>query len=718
MGRIAVSRARTPTVIQMEAVECGAASLAIVLAYFGKWVPLEELRLACNVSRDGSNAKDIVEAARSYGLDAKGYRYGIPNLDNLSPPYIVFWEFRHFLVVEGVGRNRVYLNDPSYGPRTVTMEEFSDGYTGLAIALQPTAAFRPSGHAPRVLGDILARLRSGRDGLVMLALVSLLLIVPGLAVPAFSKVFIDNVLIQGAHELLRPLLLVMLVAIVAYAIIAWLQEWCLMRIETKLSLTGTAVFLSHLMKLPAAFFTQRNSGDLVARLLSNDAIAQKIGGQVGRNFANFLSVVFFSAVMLSFDILLTVVGVGLSLLSALGIIRARRVLRDTSLRLETENAKLLGIGILGIRTIDTVKASGGEDQIFSRWTGTHAKTINTEQRLGRITNVMDIVPSMAVGLTSALILGFGSFRIVEGHLTVGGLVAFLALMVAFARPFEGLVHFISELQDVSASLARVNDVLQHDVASEFKAAPAAWPTAGEKPAGRVELKNVSFRYAHTGPPLIENLNLTIEPGARVALVGTTGSGKSTIGRLVAGLYDPLEGEVLYDGVPLRRIPRSVLAGSVGWVAQDIFLFEGTIYDNLTLWDATVRLETVIQAAKDAEIHDMIAARPGGYDSRVLEGGTNLSGGEAQRLEIARTLALEPRILILDEATSSLDPLVEEKITWNIRERNCSCLIVAHRLSTIRDADEILVLDAGKVVERGTHDALMEAGGLYRDLVEN
>jgi len=718
MGRIAVSRVRTPTVIQMEAVECGAASLAIVLAYFGKWVPLEELRLACNVSRDGSNARDIVEAARSYGLDAKGYRYGIPNLDNLSPPYIVFWEFRHFLVVEGVGRNRVYLNDPSYGPRTVTMEEFSDGYTGLAIALQPTAAFQPSGHAPRVLGDILARLRSGRDGLVMLALVSLLLVVPGLAVPAFSKVFIDNVLIQGAHELLRPLLLVMLVAIVAYAIIAWLQEWCLMRIETKLSLSGTAVFLSHLMKLPAAFFTQRNSGDLVARLLSNDAIAQKIGGQVGRNFANFLSVVFFSAVMLSFDIPLTVVGVGLSLLSALGIIRARRVLRDTSLRLETENAKLLGIGILGIRTIDTVKASGGEDQIFSRWTGTHAKTINTEQRLGRITNVMDIVPSMAVGLTSALILGFGSFRIVEGHLTVGGLVAFLALMVAFARPFEGLVHFISELQDVSASLARVNDVLQHDVAGEFKAAPAAWPAAGEKPVGRVELKNVSFRYAHTGPPLIENLNLAIEPGARVALVGTTGSGKSTIGRLVAGLYDPLEGEVLYDGVPLRRIPRSVLAGSVGWVAQDIFLFEGTIYDNLTLWDATVRLETVIQAAKDAEIHDMIAARPGGYDSRVLEGGTNLSGGEAQRLEIARTLALEPRILILDEATSSLDPLVEEKITGNIRERNCSCLIVAHRLSTIRDADEILVLDAGKVVERGTHDALMEAGGLYRDLVES
>lgn len=712
-----MTRLRTPTVIQMEAVECGAASLAIILAYFGKWVPLEELRIACNVSRDGGNAKDIVMAARTYGLDAKGYRYDIANLKKLRPPYIIFWEFRHFLVVEGFGRGCVYLNDPAVGPRKVAMAEFSDSYTGLALAFKPTDAFERSGGRPGVLGDIASRLRRSYDGFVMLVLVSLLLIVPGVAVPAFSKIFIDNVLIQGMDELLRPLLLVILIAVVAYATMIWLQEWCLMRIETKVSLTGAAVFLSHLLKLPSAFFSQRNSGDLVARLLSNDNIAQKLGGQVGRNFANFLSVVFFGVVMLSYDVVLTVVGIGLSLLSALGSVGMRHALRDASLRLETENAMLLGIGILGIRSIDTVKASGGEDQIFARWAGTHSKRINTEQKLVRIINAISFLPSMAVALTIAFILGLGSFRIVEGDLTVGGLVAFLALMAAFARPFEGLVQFVSELQDVSASLARVNDVLDHEVASEFRSAPSEAMADIGKLTGRIELKNVTFGYARSAPPLIENLSMTIEPGSRLALVGATGSGKSTIGQLVAGLYDPFDGEILFDGIPIHQVPRSVRNSSVGWVAQDVLLFEGTIHDNLTLWDSTIKIETIIRATRDAEIHDTIASRPGGYESRLLEGGSDLSGGEAQRLEIARTLAGEPSILILDEATSSLDPVTEWKIDQNIRKRGCSCLIVAHRLSTIRDADEILVLDRGKVVERGTHDALMKAGGRYRDLIK-
>ena len=718
-----MKRVSTPTVIQMEVVECGAASLAIILEHYGKWVPLEELRVACNVSRDGSNARDIAVAARSYGLEAKGFRYDLDEVVKLPVPFIVHWEFSHFLVVEGFGKDCVYLNDPASGPRRVTLEEFSDAFTGLGLTLAPGEAFQASGKRPSILGDIRARLGRSRDGLTMLALVSLMLILPGLAVPAFSKIFIDNVLIQGAEEMLRPLLLAMLVAVLAYALMAWLQEWCLMRIENKLSLTGTAMFLAHLLKLPASFFTQRNAGDLVTRLLSNDAIAQTLGGQVGRNFANFLSVIFFAAVMFSYDVILTLVGIGISVGAALGSIAARRLLRDVSLKLETEGGMLLGIGVMGIRSIDSVKASGGEDQVFSRWAGYHAKSVNSEQRLGRITNVIGILPSMAAALTTAMILGLGSFRIVDGALTVGGLVAFLALMTAFSRPFEGLVQFISELQGVSASLARVNDILNHEVASDFAGPKSGNPAAAQslaqrgKLSGRVELRDVSFGYAHAGPPLISDLNFTIEPGTRVAIVGSTGSGKSTVGQIAAGLYDPSEGEVLYDDVPLHEIPRGLRSSSVGWVAQDVFLFEGSIYENLTLWDATIPMETVVQAAKDAEIHDVIASRPGGYESRLLEGGRDLSGGEAQRMEIARTLALEPSLLILDEATSALDPMVEQRIDQNIRRRGCSCLVLAHRLSTIRDAEEILVFDKGKLVERGRHAELMDSGGLYRDLVE-
>lgn len=712
-----MSRLRTPTVIQMETVECGAASLAIMLEHFGKWVPLDELRAVCNVSRDGCNAADILRAARSYGLEAKGYSYGLEKVSQLRAPFIVFWEFRHFLVVEGFGKGSVHLNDPECGPRTVPLEDFSRSYTGLALTFKPTASFEPSGRRPGVTRDLLSRLRQARSGLVMLILVSLLLIIPGLAIPTFSKVFIDFVLIQGMDQMLRPLLLAMLIVVIAYAATNWLQEWCLMRIESKIALTGSADFIIHMLKLPIRFFTQRNPGDLVARLLANDAIAQSIGDQVGRNVANFMSVAFFAVVMLAYDVLLAAICIGINVIAAIGSVQARRILRNTSLKLETEHGMLLGLGVLGIRSIDSIKASASEDQAFSRWAASHVKTVNTEQELGRITNLISVLPNMALTLTTAIALGVGSFRIVEGPLTIGGLVAFLALIAAFSRPFEGLVQFISELQRVSASLARANDILEHPVAGQFDRQPSNLATNTGRLSGRVELKNVTFGYSESGPPLIENLNMTIEPGARVALVGASGSGKSTVGQLVAGLYQPLSGEILYDGVPIQKIRPSLLESSVGWVSQDIFLFEGSVYDNLTLWDSTISLETVIKAAKDAEIHDVVSRRPGGYEGHLLEGAPNLSGGEAQRLEIARTLALEPSLLILDEATSSLDALVEQRIDRNIQRRGCSCLIIAHRLSTIRDAEEILVLDKGHVVERGTHHSLMNAGGRYRDLVE-
>ncbi len=710
-------RVRTPTVIQMEVVECGAASLAIILEHYGKWVPLDELRIACNVSRDGCNAADIVRAARTYGLEAKGYRYDLQNVQKMSLPFIVFWEFGHFLVIEGFGRDCVYVNDPARGPYTLTMREFSDGFTGLALGFQPGPEFQATGKRPGVLREVASRLSEARDGLAMLLLVSLLLIVPGLLVPTFSKIFIDDILIQGTQDLLRPLLLAMIVTLLVFAAMAWLQEWCLLRIESKLSLTGSAVFIAHLLRLPTRFFAQRHAGDLVARYLSNDMVAQSIGGEVGRNFVGLLSIAFFAAVMLSYDFVLTVIAIGINAAALLGVVATRHTLRTTSVKLEAENGMLAGIGVSGIRSMDTVKASGGEPQVFRRWSGIHARTIDTEQRLGRLSNLVAIMPGLAVTLTTAIILGVGSFRIVDGALTVGGLVAFLALTTAFAGPFQGLVRFVIDLESVNAALRRVNDVVKHQAAEEYSRPPATALADRGKLTGRIEFRNVSFGFLRDSPPLIKNLSFTIEPGSTVALVGASGSGKSTIGNLLAGLYEPDEGEILLDGVPLHEISHSLRHSSVGWVAQDIFLFEGSIYDNLTLWDSTIHLETVIRAAKDAEVHETIARRAGGYESQVLEGGRDFSGGEAQRLEIARTLALEPSVLILDEATSALDAIVEAAIDRNLRKRGCSCLKIAHRLSTIREADEILVLRDGEVVERGNHSDLMSARGQYRDLID-
>lgn len=720
MDGLVMKRVKTRSLIQMEATECGAASLGIVLEHYGKWVPLEELRVACNVSRDGSNARDIVIAARQFGLEAKGYRYGIEGLQNLKPPFVVFWEFRHFLVVEGIGEKHVYVNDPETGPRKVSRQTFDESYTGLALGFRPGPDFVASGRRPGIAGDLLSRLKPSADGLYMLVIVSLLLVFPGLVIPGLSKVFIDTILIGGQDDLLRPLLVVVGVTAVALAVLTWLQEWCLTRMESKLALTGGGVYLTHLMRLPTRFYTQRHPGDLISRLLSNDAIANILGREIGRNFGNFLSVVFLGAVMFLYDGMLTMLAIGLCALSGVLVVTARRALADGSLRLEAENGVLAGVGANTIRSIESVKANGGEADAFTRWAGHHARTVTVQQSLARIANVIGILPSIAAVLASALIIGVGSHRIVEGALTVGGLVAFLALMAAFFRPFEALVQFVANLASAGAAFARVNDVLKHPVAEGLDPDPdriSRLPAeAKTRLDGHICLEGVGFSHSRSGPEVISNIDLNIPPGKRVVIVGTSGSGKSTLARVVAGLHTPQKGRVLCDGLPLLEIPPAVRAATIGWVSQEIVLFSGTVQENLTLFDTTIPYDAMISAARDAEIHEVIARRPGGYDSVLLEGGTDLSGGEAQRVEIARTLAGNPNFLVLDEATSALDPLVEEKIEHNLRQRRCGALVVAHRLSTVRDADEIVVLDSGRIVERGTHDQLLMLGGRYEALI--
>jgi len=712
-------RVDSPTVLQMEAVECGAAALAMVLGYHGRIVPLEELRAECGVSRDGSKASNVLKAARKYGLVAKGFKHEVEALFDLQFPVILFWNMNHFVVLDGFGKGgKVFLKDPAEGPRTVTMEELDDSFSGIVLTFQPGPEFKEGGQKPSMAAALRRRVAGSETALLFVLLTGLALVLPGLVVPTFTRVYLDEVLIAQRTALLQPLLIGMGVTAAVRMALTWLQESCLLRLETKLALTTSSGFFGHILRLPISYFSQRYSGEIGSRVMVNDKVAHLVSGKLAATALDCLLIVFYAVLMALYDFWMTLLVIGIALLNIVAVKLASRSRVDGSRRLAMDYGKLMGTAMGGLQMIETLKATGREAEFFGRWAGYQAKALKTKQSLGLVGELVSAVPPLVNALTTTVVLLVGGMKVMSGQLTVGMLVAYQSLVASFTRPLGAFVAFGASVQELEADMGRLDDVLQYPIDALYRREPGGEPPAAGrvKLAGQVELRNVTFGYSPLEAPLIENFSLSVQPGQRVALVGTSGSGKSTVSKLVAGLYEPWEGEVLFDGIPRTRLPQSLIANSVGFVDQDIFLFSGTLRDNLTMWDSTIPMTGVTQACRDAEIAEAIETRERTYDAAVEEGGGNWSGGQRQRFEIARALALEPAILVLDEATSALDPSTEALIDDALRRRGCTCLIVAHRLSTIRDADEILVMERGKIVQRGTHEKMKDEPGPYSALI--
>ncbi|EKF01890.1 ABC transporter, ATP-binding protein [Tolypothrix sp. PCC 7601] len=707
----------------MEAVECGAAALGIILGYYNRVVPLAELRLACGVSRDGSKASNILSAARIYGMQAKGFKVDLDGLRKLECPYIIFWNFNHFLVVEGFSRDKVYLNDPATGPRTVSPQEFDQSFTGVVLVLEPSTEFRTGGRKPSLTLALWDRLQSSLGALVYCVIAGLLLVIPGLAIPAFSQTFVDHVLIEGRNDWLRPLILGIILTAILNGFLTLLQLQFLRRLKIKLAVGMSSRFLWHILRLPVSFYDQRFAGEISNRVHLNDNLANLLSGRLATTVISIFTVAFYGAVMLQYDAVLTLIGIAFVIINITVWRWVSRQRVDANMRLMQEQGKVSGVAISGLQSMETLKASGLESEFFSRWAGYYAKSINARQEMDTTNQTVGVLPSFLTSITSMLLLVVGGLRVMDGVLSIGMLIAFQALMQRFLEPVNSLVSLAGELQEMEGNLNRLDDVLHNAIdpaVSEETPLPTAYdvPKANVRLQGYVELRNLTFGYNRSAAPLIENLNLSLKPGQRVALVGGSGSGKSTVAKLVCGLYEPWGGEILFDGKSRKDIPRSIINHSLALVEQDISMFAGSVRDNLTLWDSTVPFSNLVRACKDAEIQDVVLSMPGGYNADLAEGATNLSGGQRQRLEIARALVNNPAILVMDEATSALDSEAEKLIDRKLRERGCTCIIVAHRLSTIRDCDEIIVFDRGKVVQRGTHEQLQQVEGKYLELIRS
>lgn len=708
--------AKTPTIYQMEATECGAASLSMVMGYYGKHMALEQMRIETGVSRDGCNAKNILRAARKFGFEAKGYRKSLEGLLECRPPCIIHWNFNHFVVWEGVKGKYAYINDPAMGRRKLTMEELDDCFTGIVLTFSKTEDFAKTKRKNTLFGFIKTRLNGQYSSLAALVAVGLCLVFPGLIIPIFSQVFVDDILLGGNTDWMTAFLAVMLCTAVFQAILTFSRGMLLEKLQNKMALVSAHQFLSHMFRLPMGFFDQRASGDLAKRVENNNSVSTFLAGDLAETVLNIMVAAFYLILLLMYSPVLTLIGVCSVVLNICLMKFSSDAISNLTMKMQQDQGKMIGAVFSGLNITSTLKASGAENEYVGRIQGYYAKTILLEQKLGKKQEVLNAIPQVANEMTNVLVMMFGGVLVINGKMTAGMLVAYTSLLTSFTEPVNKLVSFIQKIQTLKADMSRVEDIMKYEEDekfSEIKTIPMTTKLTGE-----VELEDISFGYSILEKPLVEGFNFYLPSGSSIAFVGASGCGKSTVSKIVSGLYMPWGGEVRMDGIPVRQIPKEIMASSVSTVSQDITLFSGSIRDNLTMWNKNVMDVDMVKAAKDACIHDAITSKPGAYDFRLTEGGTNLSGGQRQRLEIARALVTNPSILIMDEATSALDPIVEKQIIDNIKRRGCTCIIVAHRLSAIRDCDEIIVMERGKIAQRGRHEELAEVEGHYKRLIQN
>ena len=708
---------KVPVVMQMEALECGAASLTMILAYYEKWIPLEQVREDCGVSRDGSNARNILRAARSYGLNAKAYRYSPERLKEVGKfPMIVHWEFNHFIVLDGFKGNKVYINDPARGNIVMTFEQFDEGYTGVCLMFDPSEDFQPSGKPKSVFKFAKSRLKGASVAVTFVMVTTLIASITGIAMSGFSRVFIDRLLSGNDPDWLFPFIIGLSGLAIVQLAAEWIKSIYSLKINGKMAIVGNMSYMWKVLRLPMKFFSQRMAGDIQQRKESNASIAGSLTNTLAPLVLETAMMIFYLVVMIRYSLLLTVIGVA----SIIGQVFVSRIISKKRVNITRvmmrDSGKLASATVSGIEMIETIKSSGAENGFFEKWSGYQASVNTQNVRFQRINSYLGMIPPILTQLANSVVLILGVYLCMTGEFTVGMVMAFQGFLGSFMTPAQTLISAGQTFQELRTEMERVEDVMKYPTDVEFNDDDIDEDADYDKLSGTVELKNITFGYSRLAPPLLENFSMKLEPGSRVAFVGASGCGKSTLAKLISGLYEPWEGEILFDGKHINEINRSVFTGSVAVVDQDITLFEDTIENNIKMWDNTIEDYEMMMAARDAQIHDDIMQREGGYRYKVIEGGRDFSGGQRQRLEIARVLAQDPTIIIMDEATSALDAKTEYEVVEAIKQRDITCIVIAHRLSTIRDCDEIIVFDHGKVVERGTHEELMALDGAYTKLI--